>query len=64
MVVVEALSVVVLAAAERCIVVNAFLFLCGFTGGIDHAEGKAHEQWPDLHPMRETEVLKTPIPEC
>ena len=54
MVVVKALSIVMLAATERCIVVNAFLFLCGFTGGIDHAEGKAHEQRPDLHPMRES----------
>lgn len=51
MVIVKVLAVVVLQAAESKVVVNAVL-LGGFAGGVNHTEGKAHEKWSQLHPVR------------
>lgn len=50
MVIVEVLAVVMLPAAEGKVVVDAVLF-GGFAGGINHAEGKAHDEWSQLHPV-------------
>lgn len=47
MVVLEAFSVDMLPAAQRSLMVSALLLLCGLAGGVDHTEGKAHQQWPD-----------------
>lgn len=49
-VIVKVLAVVMLAAAEGEVVVDAVLF-GGLAGGINHAEGKAHEEWSQLHPV-------------
>lgn len=49
-VIVKVLAVVMLPAAEGKVVVDAVLF-GGFAGGINHAEGKAHDEWSQLHPV-------------
>ena len=54
MVVLEAFSVYVLPAAQRSLMVTALLLLCGLAGGVDHTEGKAHQQWPD-HSLKKGE---------
>lgn len=51
MVIVKVLSIIVLSAAERFIVVHTVLLVCGFAGGVNHAESKTHDEWPQLHPV-------------
>lgn len=63
MVIVKVLVVIVLSVAEGFVMVNTVLFLCGFAGGINHTESKAHDKWPQLHPVCTTVRLERRLAE-
>lgn len=59
MVVIKVIGIIVLQVAEAFVMVNAIFLFCGFAGGVNHAQGEAHDKWPQLHPAFVETIPKT-----